>query len=380
MTDPVFRALVTLAETEGSSRGRFCISCHSNVGTTAKAVPQPIVFDDMNSIVLEGVTCESCHRVGEVVRPANAAHILDPRAPMQGTARAGEASPYHETARSPVLGTSELCGSCHDVQLETGVDLESPYAEWKQSPARSDGLVCIDCHMPRTIGIAAEGFDLPERPVRRHTFLGMGALSAATSSGKPGLEALEAEVRLLLAQSVSVRVESDVFASPAGARVYLMVQNHVAGHRIPTGSAFFRQLWLRVWIGDAKGTTYFDSRLSGEGDPRIRDRFLFSARLFDEVAEPTLFPWRAASLQSTALQPGEERLVTVPFPLDSAVRGPLIIEASLEMRAFPPELIAQLGLDARLAEPLSISTTASLRPVRSECNDSGPQRSCASER
>lgn len=379
MTDPVFRALVARAEQDALPLGSFCISCHSSVGIAAKAVPQPVVFGELAGIVMEGVTCEGCHRVSAVLRPANAGHVLEPRGPMQGTVRAGAASPYHETERSPVLGTSELCGSCHDVQLDSGVDLESPYAEWRDSPAHDDGLVCIDCHMPRTLGRAAEGFDLAERPVRRHTFLGLGALTAAVGRGEPDAEELKAQVRALLGQSVSVRVEGDIFVSAAGARLHLMVHNHVVGHRLPTGSAFFRQLWLRVWIGDDKGNTLYDSMVSGDDSRPGASRFLFSARLLDERNEPTLYPWRAAALKSTALRAGEERLVTVSFPLGPSIRGPLRVEASLEMRAFPAELIEELGVDARLAEPMTIFKTASLRSVKSECGERVPVHGCAGE-
>lgn len=366
MTDPVFRALLTRAGEDPQRTQEFCVSCHSNIGTVVGGVPEQAAFDSANPIVLEGVTCESCHRVTDVYRSSNAGHTLSPGEPMQGTVRAGNESPYHETVRSDVLGTPELCASCHDVRSPQGVALEQPYLEWTESKARSEGLVCIDCHMPRSLGRAAEGFDLPERPVRRHAFLGLGSLTAAVADGSGEVETIRNDLQQLLEQSVSLSVDSDVFAARGEARVYVRVQSHVEGHRFPTGSNFFRQLWLRTRISDASGKLLYDSRTAPSEAGKDATPFLLSARLLDENGEVTQLPWRAAQLENRALGLGETRLIAVPFALDTSAVGPLSIEAWLELRSFPEELLEQLQLSPDLAPHFELGRTASRRPIVSE--------------
>lgn len=366
MTDPVFQALLSRAERDPEPTRDFCVSCHSNIGTAIGEVPERAPFERMDPIVLEGVTCESCHRVTDVYRSANAGHTLSPREPMQGTVHAGNESPYHDTVRSDVLGTPELCASCHDVQSPQGVALEQPYREWSDSKARSEGLVCVDCHMPRSLGRAAEGFDLPERPVRRHTFLGLGALSAALADGSNEAEGIRGDLQILLEQSVSLSIDRDVFAAGRQARLYVRVQSHVEGHRFPTGSNFFRQLWLHVRVRDASGRLLYDNRQAPAPSTASISPFLLSARLLDQNGAVTQLPWRAAQLENRALGLGETRLIPVPFALAPTATGPLSIEAWLELRSFPEELLEELQLPAQLATPFELARTTVQRPIVSE--------------
>jgi len=364
MTDPVFQALVARAGKETDQTEHFCVSCHSNIGTVAGRGGVGSAFDSFDPIVLEGVTCESCHRVTGVFRKSNAGHVLDPESPMQGTVRAGNRSPYHETEKSAVLGTPELCASCHDVSSQSGLQLEQPYVEWSDSQARTNGLVCIDCHMPRTLGRSAEGFGLPERPVRQHAFLGIGALAAATASHASEADAIGREVRELLGRSVAVSIESDVFSARGRARLYVVVHNRVEGHRFPTGSAFFRQLWLRVRVRDAQGTLLFDSQARARNNASTpTPSLLLSARLFDDAGQVTQLPWHAARVENNSLQAGEERLIPIAFELDASNEGPLWVEASLELRSFPEDLLEELGLARELATVFEVSAVTSIRPI-----------------
>jgi hypothetical protein len=366
MTDPVFQALLSRAAQDPERTRDFCVSCHSNIGSALGEVPEQAPFDKVDPIVLEGVTCESCHRVTDVYRSSNAGHTLSPAEPMQGTVHAGNESPYHDTVRSDVLGTPELCASCHDVRTPQGVALEQPYREWSESKARSDGLVCIDCHMPRTLGRAAEGFDLPERPVRRHTFLGLGALSAALADGSSDAEAIRSDLQQLLEQSVSLSIDSDVFAGDGRARLYVRVQSHVEGHRFPTGSNFFRQLSLRVRIRDAADQLVYDSQQAPSTNPADIGPFLLSARLLDQNGAVTQLPWRAAQLENRALGLGETRLISVPFALPPTTKGPLSIEAWLELRSFPEDLLEQLQLPPQLATQFELARTSVQRRIVAE--------------
>lgn len=282
MHDPVFQALVTRAGAEAPDKRAFCVSCHSNVGTAAQAIDPDYTFATLPDLVMEGVTCESCHRVQSVrAIVGNAGHELDPSGPMQGSVYAGNTSPQHDTETSKVLGGAELCGSCHDVRAGD-LALERPYEEWASGPARDDGQVCIDCHMPGGYGESVPNYGLAPRPIRRHTFLGPGALMWLSELSEPEAREVRHEVEEQLARSL--RLELVVPAAALGASrttLRVLLENTVRGHRFPTGSAFFRELWVRLRVSDAVGLVVFDSGdadIRGEAEP---SGLWLSARLLD---------------------------------------------------------------------------------------------------
>jgi hypothetical protein len=360
MTDPVFQALVARATRDDPESRAFCLSCHSNVGTVAGALGPALTFESFDPMVMEGVTCESCHRMTDVYRPSNAGHVLDPTAPMQGSVRAGDGSPYHETERSAVLGTAEFCASCHDVDAPSGFALEQPYVEWSSGPARSQGLLCVDCHMPKSYGPAAEGFGLAARPVRSHRFSGPGALTMSSELGPERQAELGAEVQAQLAHAVSISVRAPEPARDARASLEITLQNNVLGHRFPTGSAFFRRVWLQVTVDDGAGARVFEAQApdpmaSGFG-PEQR-ALLLSARLLDDTGAPTLFPWRAASLDNDgALEPLEVRSMALAFDVPASARGPLSARVSLQFQSFSDSMLRELDMPSDASVTLEIAS------------------------
>jgi nitrate/TMAO reductase-like tetraheme cytochrome c subunit len=364
MRDPVFQALVTRAGAEAPDTRAFCLSCHSNVGSAARAFDADYTFATMPEVVMEGVTCESCHRVQSVRSSVgNAGHELDPTGPMQGSIYAGDTSPMHDTVKSQVLGAAELCGSCHDVRAG-GLALEQPYEEWASGPARDDGQVCIDCHMPGGYGQSVTSFGLEPRPIRRHTFLGPGALMWLSELPEPEARDVRREVEEQLARSLRIELAAPAAALGA-ARTTLRVrlENTVRGHRFPTGSAFFRELWVRLRVSDATGWVVFDSgdaSIRGELEP---SELWLSARLLDEGGQPTLYPWQAVAIESHSLAPLERRAIDVPLDVPAGVVGPLRAEASLVFQSFPSALLAELGLPEELASRLDLSSASALIAV-----------------
>lgn len=364
MRDPVFQALVARAGAEAPAERAFCVSCHSNVGSVTQTIDADYTFATLPGLVMEGVTCESCHRVqsvGPIV--GNAGHELDPSGPMQGSVHAGNTSPQHDTEKSDVLGAAELCGSCHDVRAGD-LALEQPYEEWSSAPARDDGQVCIDCHMPGGYGESVANYGLEPRPIRRHTFLGPGALMWLSELSEPEAREVRHEVEEQLARSL--RVELVVPAAALGASratLRVLLQNTVRGHRFPTGSAFFRELWVRLRVSDATGFVVFDSgdaSIRGEAEPSA---LWLSARLLDASGQPTLYPWQAVDLESHSLGPLERRAIDVPVEVPAGVVGPLRVEASLIFQSFPSELLAELGLPEELASRMELSSASALVAV-----------------
>jgi nitrate/TMAO reductase-like tetraheme cytochrome c subunit len=322
-----------------------CNGCHAPLAFLAGDVPPP--RPEESSRANESVSCDLCHtitaRAGDP--SVNFNWISEPGRVKQGN-RPGAESPYHATRENPFLGTAEFCGTCHNEQNPWGVYVKSTQLEWKEGPHGKAGIVCQDCHMPPAAGRSAR--QAPERPdVRQHLFHG------AHDGGK-------------LAGSVEVRLHPEVREAEPGdpVRLTATVVNAKAGHKIPSGSAEERVLWLHVEAKDAKGKTWplaVDKKgfpgeaytigdptalayqdigeikdlpgfkgLKRDGDVAAGDR-IFRLPYFDEQGRMTIAQWNTAKLGTDyRLAPlaavNETYAFTVP---DDAAPGTVTVTATL---------------------------------------------------
>jgi len=367
MKDPVFRGLVAVRQKDlGGREDQFCTQCHSAIGTRGGECVSGFKFEELSPIVLEGVTCEACHKVSKLARAHNSGHELEPAGPMRGGLDKPKASPQHMSVSDGLLGKSSFCGGCHDVLENNGLPLERPYEEWLQSPAAAAGQQCHDCHMARYDGKAAVSG--PDRKgLHRHRFVSVDpALDGLPDAERK--ELLDARDKLLAtAASLSLQVTATI---PAGSQldVSVTVRNEISGHRLPTGSSFIRQFWLAVEVTDKGGKAlYVTGDLDKDGDLRDRwskaDRYgdhdlvSFSSQLLDDNGDPTLFPWKAAEHVMASIAPEHERTVTLFAPIPAGAKGPLKVRARLRFRPYPPHLLRLLGLND-MAAKLEISDLA----------------------
>ena len=196
----------------------FCVRCHASVGT-ALGERRDIAWWDRSAASREGITCVTCHRVGEAYGKTNAARRITPGGIHEpvfgpfdttgGLKAISNAREYqllvspdqpdrpdepdgtkwiriHQTAiQSDVLKQSEFCATCHQVQVHPGIKLETVWEEYRSSPAAKEGITCQKCHMSTNpgqdvgyaIGWAAKvnGQTVREdRPLTDHTFVGPG--------------------------------------------------------------------------------------------------------------------------------------------------------------------------------------------------------------
>jgi len=198
----------------------FCVRCHASVGT-ALGEPRSIAWWDRSGAAREGITCVTCHRVGEAYGKTNGARRITPgpiHEPVfgpfdslgglkaitnaQGNGilvtvdepdRPAEGDKkwirMHQTAiQSTLIKQSELCEACHQVAVHPGIKLETVWEEYRASPAAKEGITCQDCHMSKVPGKPAQvvGFDIgwaadvngkhfiEQRPLTDHTFVGPG--------------------------------------------------------------------------------------------------------------------------------------------------------------------------------------------------------------
>ena len=214
-----------------------CNGCHAPLAFLAGQIPPPKPAE--GSRANEAVSCDLCHSItgfaGDV--PHNFNWISQPGKVKQGP-RSGRVSPHHQTIENPFLRTAEYCGTCHNEKSPFGTWVKATQIEWKEGPHGKAGIVCQDCHMPPAAGKSASmGEALPD--VRQHLFHG------AHDPGK-------------LAGVIEVRVHPQVREAEPGDRVKIVavVVNAKAGHKVPTGSAEERLLWLDLEAKDAKGRTW----------------------------------------------------------------------------------------------------------------------------
>lgn len=202
----------TINDLSSGTVNYFCVRCHASVGT-ALGEKRSIAWWDRGPASREGITCVSCHRVGEGYGKTNGARRITPGAINEpifgpfdttgGLNAISNARTYgilvspdqpdrpgflriHQTAiQSDIIKKSELCVTCHQVQVHPGIKLETVWEEYRNSPAAKAKITCQECHMspnpgqptafPTGWAAKVNGFTVNNnRPLSDHTFVGPG--------------------------------------------------------------------------------------------------------------------------------------------------------------------------------------------------------------
>ncbi len=209
------QALTVLAQ---GTLNYFCLRCHASVATSL-GEPRDIAFWERSKASREGITCITCHRVGENFGKVNgerrittgdiheavhgpfdhegvnevAANPRKYKVLLRGQPdRPGWVRLHPEAIESPFLSDSEFCAACHQVQVHPAIKLETVWEEYRASPAAKEGISCQDCHMSTVPGqdsgyaegAAAQVHDytsnprtpdgIPKRRLADHSFIGPG--------------------------------------------------------------------------------------------------------------------------------------------------------------------------------------------------------------
>jgi nitrate/TMAO reductase-like tetraheme cytochrome c subunit len=191
----------------------FCVRCHATVGT-ALGEQRDIAWWNRSGAAQEGITCVTCHRVGEAYSKSNGARRITPGSisepvfgPFDTTGvlkaitnaqrykllvssdqadKPGYVRIHQQAIKSTVIEQSELCVTCHQVQVHAGIKLETVWEEYRASPAFKEGTTCQQCHMSPVPGqkvaftrgpaaILPNGETVNnDRPLSDHTFVGPG--------------------------------------------------------------------------------------------------------------------------------------------------------------------------------------------------------------
>ena len=347
-----------------------CNGCHAPLSYMAGDVPPPHVSE--NSRANESVSCEVCHRISgfEGDTPFNYNYSIRMGNLYHGPRGIGT-SPEHEIKQSDFFREAELCGTCHNEKSPFGVWVKSTHLEWKEGPWAAEGVKCQICHMPGApMSNAKVGTFYQD--TRQHMNHG------AHDEGK-------------LRGSIEMRITPDLREVILGdpVRLTLVLFNGKCGHKVPTGSAEERQLWVRVEAVDEDGNVYhlpvdrkgFDGEehtitsnepayfdigeikqiadFSGlERDALPEGDRIFALPYFDPKGRRTICQWNTASQGvDYRIGPRETKVETYTWEIPFEVKpGKVTVRAVLNYRRLVKSVADYLNVPPDETEIVEIST------------------------
>jgi|GEM_PF-894047 len=263
-----------LNEADSPDPARICVQCHSPVATTL-ADGNILPLGD-TELELEGVGCTTCHQYNGVPGSAAAGFstgmmkFIEPGPVMRGVSATSVGNSYHQTVPSELMqkDPTQLCQNCHNVHLDRdgdgkidkGLDLvlqltHNEYTEYRQE---GGSATCMDCHMPlvradngEPVSRLADGAHIPReqdkaapaRTIRSHAFVAVDY-----PLNEKGEEEPNADFRAQLLRQAALMKLVNLERSDEKLALTVSLKNVGAGHDLPTGFAFARQMWLEVVV------------------------------------------------------------------------------------------------------------------------------------
>ncbi len=311
--DPVFLAMNARGQRETNGElGDFCVGCHAPLAVRLGYTTDGLNLDEVPAH-LKGITCYFCHNVDAVEGTHNNPLHLANDTIMRGGIKNPVDNTAHRSAYSPLMDREELasadvCGSCHDIVLDNGVELERTYKEWKETLFSNEvveqQLTCGGCHMDGREGLAANAPGVFLRRVHSHAMPGVDV--ALTDFPE------RATQRRLVEVSLNTTVIASLCVSRVGEEFVAAVdlENVAAGHSWPSGATQDRRAWVEV-VAYNRDEIVFHSGfvedgevLVGRDDPQL---WQFRDHLYNDNDEEVHMFWEATRSTSELL-PGPDKL------------------------------------------------------------------------
>jgi hypothetical protein len=297
----------SLTDPDNSSNDFSGITCHlcHRVDETGP-LGQPSTIDNANLWIDDSLQCNTSDG-GSYFGPCR-------KGPYDYVSGGAIPPAPHGWEHSSFIGSSEMCGGCHNVTtpdtsvgplktliLPDGTNsgipfpIERTFSEWRASiyaeaifrggfedatsiatSLVSTDRTCQDCHMRRSESEIARAcvFELPgsrtnDMPV--HEFVGANNWIPAILRDEYGLGRVAAFNRtigwaeeMLSTRSATVETFVESFAGPGNPLNARVRVTNLSGHKLPTGYAEGRRMWLNVRVSDGNGAPIFES---GAYDP-----------------------------------------------------------------------------------------------------------------
>jgi len=366
-SDPLFRGqyfkeLLPAAEKDPElyREAERCMACHSPVDHLV--VGGRIVSEDQINPDWSGVGCAFCHSIvgydGEM--PGNGNYISKPsRECVYGPFV--EKTGWHHYY-SELHTKSEFCAICHNGVNRHGLEIKSTFTEWKNSPYAKRNIQCQDCHM-NAIGFLPEG-----KPVYEEGCAANPSLDFCQAPDRPRIYShrfpgAHSRSQILGSGDITLRMETEKpFVSPGDElKIHVYVNNLRAGHKMPSGSADLRQIWLELDAYDgaeripipasSKEADPYDVTGRGPSDDEVigedipKGTRIYRAILIDRGNRQTLSSYNAVKiLFDNRLNAGEIRKETYFFRVPDTVKGGITLKASLNYLPYPSAFSRQFGL------------------------------------
>ncbi len=285
MESRLFQDALRLAGSDyGAAAQKICLSCHSPVGTQLGDA------DLIRKVSWEGITCDYCHSIREVVPQARNFKARIEFSQAKSGPSKDAVSPAHATVYSAVHETSLTCAICHEYVNGEGFAVLTTYSEWKASAPGKAGKPCQSCHMR-----LVEGSVVDPRIKR-------DASETVNLHQMPGSHSVEQLTRAVSMQMSAGR-DGDAVA------VTIKLANAGAGHSLPTGSPL-RRLILEVRADSFAGANF-------------RERRVYARTVADAKGEPILhesdaFMKAAKEISDTRIGAGETRTEKFSFAIPKA--------------------------------------------------------------
>ncbi len=358
----------------GHDLGEFCLMCHSPVGFLTGAITEPaqLTLEAVAALpepVRDGIGCAFCHSIthmsptfhidaskGEM---ETAEYYLDTGGPLYGPIADPLANSAHTSDYHPGYDRSEYCRACHDLIIG-GEDAEVTFTEWAGTAFQTMSVECQTCHMITYAGYAVDPVLFPQAPYRenlhRHNFPGVDLVLNSFPHEAEQREAVE----LLLATAAELSFSPqppDSVETGDTVEVQVVVAN-LAGHNIPTGVTFARQLWVEVVASSGSDTLYLSGGLDENGDlydfhidPQHLvdpDLAIFNTVLYNAAGDSGLRQVSVelmSHLNDYTIPPSDSRTASYSFIVPETAQGEINLSVRLRMRALPPFVLRGAGLE-----------------------------------
>lgn len=354
-----------LAAVSKPDPANICVNCHAPTG--ASQTPSAVFPIPGTPLAHEGVTCVSCHQWNGTPEPGSGGLVTFQKKLQSGTMFGTFGDPVGASAHGSAAWTdmrdaNDLCASCHDVHYDRNADgqivkgtdlvLQTTAREYKKYRADGGNETCVSCHMPGLgQGRAASSARIPEdqsaaappRALHDHGFVGVDApLDAADRQKDAREKLLRGAARLTL---------EDAAAYGGTVDVQIALANVGAGHNLPTGFAFARQMWIELVVRRQNGALVDQSGVLASVDADLCDASTFEA----EVGMRPFF--RGCTAADPRLVSFQQKLVDKIQPVRDGA-GQIVLDGLGD-----PRLEAGAGAKESVLQQLTVGAVPRVRPV-----------------
>ena len=378
LKDPLWYALHSKeqahSQKNGEDLGQFCIMCHSPSAFLTNAIPDPASLtyessDILDPLILEGITCSTCHAVVQASPMTNVDKTTGNFSAIDyffntdsvthvkyGSIEDPVSSAYHHSEYNNIYRESKYCMGCHNLSID-GVGVETTFEEWNNTPYQAMGFECQTCHMRSYEGYAVDTMIVQGAPLRnnlhRHNFAGIDQALTEFEQEDAQREAIYD----LLSTAADIDIVSNIPDSvhSGDTLTFAVSIANNAGHNLPTGVTFSRQLWLEV-VASSNGNTFYESGHLDESrdlhdfyvDPSRQedpDLALFNTVLYNAAGDSGLrnvSVERMVHKSDYTIPTSASKIVSYEIAIPEDVSNDLNISARLRFRALPPFYLREL--------------------------------------